>query len=235
MSFISHYLPNYNITKMKRSGSPVAPPTVKRPMRRQAARRPRKLPMAPTVSIARTQITGAWSVGTATVGDFWRTYSPTVAGSFNNFSEFAAVFDQYKVNAIKIKFYPRYNSIDANPTTLTNTTVKMVTVVDPYSTLVPAGVYSATTANVLMEQSGARVRDGLKPVTVYWRPKIAIPTNVGGGVTYVDSSKMWLNTTSTAVPFLGFQALVATNNFSTPIGLVYDVFVTYYATFRNLK
>lgn len=211
------------------------PATTRRPKKRmRRTMMSRRVRAVPQVTLKRTNAIIAWSVGTASTGDFWRYYAPTTA-LFNNFAELAAVFDQYKVNGIKLTFYPRWDSVDANPAALTNTTVKFVTVVDPYSTLTPTGVYNFATLNTLMEQSGVRVRNGLRPVSVYWKPKIAIPTNVGGGVTYVDSSRMWLNTTSTAVPFLGFHSFIATNNMSTPSGLVYDIYVTFYATFRNLK
>lgn len=193
-----------------------------------------RLNASPSLALRRVYSIQAWSVGVATTNDFWRYYAPTTT-SFNNFAELASVFDQYKVNSIKYVFYPRYDSVDANPTTFSNTAVKFVTVVDQYSKLVPAGTYSFTSLNSVMEQSGVRIVNGLKPVTVVYRPRIAIPTNVGGGETYVSSSRMWLNTASTSVPFLGFHAYVATNSFSVPVGLSYDVFVTWNCTFKNLK
>lgn len=191
-------------------------------------------PAMPMIKIKRTTVGGAWTAGTASVGDFWRYYQPNVS-QFNNFGEFSALFDMYKVNGIKYTFYPRYDSIDGNPTTFTNTTVKMLTCVDPFTSLVPTGVYGTATMNVLMEQSGLKVRNGLRPVSVYFRPQVEIPSNVGGGVTYTPSSKVWINTSSTGVPFRGFHVAIATNNLSTPSGLVYDVYITWYITFKNLK
>lgn len=207
---------------------------MRRPLKRTRKTRPSRSLSMPMIKIKRTTIGGAWAVGTAAVGDFWRYYQPNLS-QFNNITEFSNLFDQYKVNGIKYTFYPRYDSVDANPGSFTNTTVKMVTVVDPFTGLVPLGVYSTATLNTLMEQSGAKVRNGLRPVSVYFKPQIEIPTNIGGGVTYTPASKVWINTSSTGVPFRGFHTFVATNNMSTPSGLVYDVYITWYITFKNLK
>lgn len=210
---------------------------VRRPYKeRRLSRYAQKSLAMPTISIKRLFYRETWTFSTTSVGDFWRYYQPTVNPAFNNFPEFAAVFDQYKVNGVKITFRPRMDQVDGSSTTLTGPMPNLVTVIDPYSTLTPAGTYGAGTLNLLLEQSNAKVHKGDEVVDVYWKPKIQIPTNVGSGVTYVDSSKMWLNCTSDLVPMRGFHVMIQNNAFSTTApNVIYDVYFTWYITFRNLK
>lgn len=212
----------------------------KRRMKRRIVRVPKSMPARSMtgvkINVKRMFYSGTWVWGTATTGDFWKAFEPTVANGFNNFSEFAAVFDRYKVNAIKVTFRPRFDTVAAPVTGATPLTVVkpyMCIVKDPFTTLVPSGLYTSANLNTLLE-NGGRVYDADRTVSVYYRPYISVPTNTGSGQWYKRAP--YLRTNDVTTPMRGFQAFAYQNNFSNiATDLVWDVFVTMYVTFKDLK
>jgi len=110
----------------------------------------------------------------------------------------------------------------------------MTHVVDPQSTLNPSGLYSSTNLNILLEHGGKTRQFKDSALSVFWKPQIAIPTNIGGGVWYKKAP--YLSTGNTAVPMRGCHIFFHTNNFNTTFtDLILDVMVTWYVTFKNIK
>ena len=77
--------------------------------------------------------------------DFYRYYTFTV-NQIPNWSEYQALFDEYKVNWFKYTFRPRYDSFAGNDTTdttlpgVTNqSTTYLHTLVDPKTYITPSG------------------------------------------------------------------------------------------------
>lgn len=196
------------------------------------------------VNVKRTWYAGSWQLSTVGVSDFWRYYEPTIAGAsalnpgFNNFAEFAAVFDRYRVNGIRLTFRPRFDNVAApvtGATPLLSVLPYITTVVDPQSTVNPSGVYGSGTLNTLFE-NGGKTRKVTNSASVYWKPQIALPTNIGGGVFHKRAP--YLSTSTTSVPMRGAHVYLHTNNFSTGTAMqdvLVDVYVTWYVTFKNLK
>lgn len=196
-----------------------------------------------TVHVKRTFFAGTWTVSSGATAGFWHYFNPLVQGTsvldpgFNNFSEFGNVFDRYRVNGIRLTFIPRFQQVAA-PTTgatpITTPVLNMTHVVDPQSTLTPAGLYSSTQLNTLLEHGGQTRQFRERALSVYWKPQVALPTNIGGGVWYKKCP--FLTTNNTAVPMRGVHVFFHTNNFSTTFtDCLLDVMVTWYVTFKNIK
>lgn len=188
-------------------------------------------------NIKRTTYSTAFQVSTASTSGFWNYYSPTLNNGFNNFAELAAVFDTYRVNAIKLTFRPRFDSLAAPTTGATPMTVAhpyITYCIDPHNKVSPTGLYNSTTLNVLLENGNTRTVRSTRPVSMYWRPLIEIPTNVGSGSTFRRPG--WLPTTAADVPFRGCHVFHHTNGFSTALtDVIYDLSITWYITLKNLK
>lgn len=214
--------------------------------RRSTTRRPkRKFNMSvprrgiigkPQISVKRITYGGCWTMATVATSDFWK-YPIYDMNNFNNFAEFAAVFDEYKVNAIKVTYRPAYDSV-------TNLTAAGAILqpqayahvcVDPASTLVPSGVYGTTTLQTLLENGNVKTKTLNKPFSIYYKPKVTDQVYNTGTASVMRSSP-WVRTSDTATVYRGYHIYLQQNNFTggnTNVKL--DFYITMYVSFRNLK
>lgn len=193
----------------------------------------RKRFIVPKLVTKRVLYNGAWTMSTAATSGFWR-YETFSAGNINNFAELAQVFDEYKINGIKVTYRPRYDNIDGNTAAagLVQTTAHVV--IDPDTTnTTPSGVYSAATLNGFLEQ-GDKVKSYTlnKPFSIYFKPKQLLSTPTGS----IGSRPRFNKTTDTAVNYRGYHIFLAQNNMvSSNNQVILDQFITVYFSMRNLK
>lgn len=198
-------------------------------------------------------LTPGASLNTA-VGNFWQfqtvslnnglfqyNATPTRLTGLTNVSEYAALYDQYRLRAVKFEFLPKMGAIvqtqvvGATPATTSAFQPPRVCIIkDPMSTITPSGTYSSGTLNTLLENGGKIYRADRK-FSVYLRPKIV--EQYGTGATrYV--SPMWTSTDAAglAMEHRGFHMFLFRNNFDTSSAdFAFDVFTTYYLQFKNPK
>lgn len=191
----------------------------------------------PILNVKRTFYGGNWTFSTATTNGFWRyfTYDMT---TFQNFAEMASVFDEYKVNAMKVTFRPAYDNttnVQTAATTLGQVQAYAHVVVDPASTLVPSGVYSSANLNTFLENDSLRTKTLNRPFSVYYKPKVTDQV-FNTGTAAVMRKPAWTRTTETGQQFRGFHMFLQQNNMSTVnANINLDVFITFYVQFRNLR
>lgn len=221
----------------------------KRSYRRKRVMRKRRrfnIPRAPrysavsVVKAKRTFFYENWSPSTATTAGFWRYYMPTLS-MLPSLSEFQALFDQYKLSAIKITLRPRYDNFAGNDTTdvtLPGTTAQGGTnvhvLIDPDSTTtVPTGTYTSGNLNTFLENGSVRSYTGLKPINIYWKPKVGQVMSVGEARVKAP----WAGTTTSPsqIPHHGVHIFLQDTNFTGTFNQSFDVFVTYYMQFKALK
>ena len=163
-------------------------------------------PIRDYLQCTRTTYSENWTPNPNSTNGFYRYYQLNLS-NVNNFGEFTALFDQYKINAIVYKFVPRYDGFSGNDTT--DTTLPGVTnqgatrmhiMVDPYSVDGPTGAYTSATLNSFLERgSNIKTYDGGKTFTVYFKP--TYNNTVEGSNTNRVPSK-WLNTTTPTINHL---------------------------------
>lgn len=191
----------------------------------------------PKITFQRTSFYGSMGFGSAATTDFWK-YNVLNIGSMNNYTEFTSVFDEYKIHALKYTFRPRYDGVDVNGQATpvsTNTLCYAHVINDPASTVIPAGAYNATTLNTFLEQGNVKSHVLTKPFSVYFKPMVARQL-FGGGTASSMIKAPWIKTSETAVDHRGFHMFLQNNNMSTSNpGLILDIFVTYYVSFKGLK
>lgn len=188
------------------------------------------------LNVKRTYAVASWTWGTAATADFWRYFTCTAGTGFNNFAEFANVFDEYKINGIKVTYRPRYDSV--SPADVTAGARKMIATycVDGASTVIPSGLFTIANLNTLLENSKTRQVSAEKKFSIYYKPMVQDGVN-GSSSAGRTIRCPWLKTDQTAVPFAGFHLFIHSNNFNVPTvaSPVYDQYITVYAQFRNLK
>lgn len=210
----------------------------KRPYKKRRVVRKRTT-RAGTVMVKRTFYQGNWTMDTVSTAGFWRYIGPDVT-AFNNFSEFASVFDEYKVHAIKWTFRPAYDNVQNISSVTTNQTLSQTQAyahvcVDPASTVPPSGFYNSTTLNTFLENDKVKTYTLNRPFSVYYRPKCLGSQFNSGSASVMESSK-WTRTNETGVSFRGFHMFLQQNGLTTGnVNVKLDQFLTFYISFRNLK
>lgn len=196
----------------------------------------RKSPMkrSPRNNILSVKRVWNWTTfvpSTASTAGFWQ-YIGFSTQSLPDWNQFTNVFDEFKVNALKFTFYPRYTEVPIAG----QPQVYITYVVDPTSLLTPTGAYSRATYNTLLEQSGVRIKSGNRPVTIYNKyPKMSDDINLNLSQKSINT---WVNTNSGGNQiYKGFHLFFSDANFSGAgfASVSYDVTVTAYMMFRNIK
>lgn len=211
----------------------------RRPYKRRRMMRSKRVPRSyirnSMVMVKRTFWFENWSPNTTNTNGFWRNYALGLS-NLPSVNEFTAVFDQYKINAIKYTFRPRYDSFAGNDTT--DTTLPGVTnqagthlhvIVDPHSTITPSGTYNSTNLNAFLENGSVRSYNGNRAVNVFVRPSV----NLNGVERRVRAP--WIQSGQNAIQHYGIHVFAQDINLTGVFGQSWDVFVTYYMQFRNLK
>lgn len=195
-----------------------------------------KQPAKNMLSVKRRFYLTQWTWTTTTTADFWK-YLTFSAGLIPNFAEYTNVFDEYRINALKYTFMPRYTDVEAAGAGATGSPQAYAHVlIDPTSTLIPAGVYGSGTLNNLMENTNVRTRQCHRPFSVYFKPKI-LQQAFGGGTAGVVRKSAYIRSSDTAVDHRGFHIYVQQNNFSASANanIIFDIFVTVYLTLKNVR
>lgn len=200
----------------------------------------RKVVRGQFMQIKRTIYQGNWAPNTTTTAGFWRVFAPTLSDMGASANDFAALFDCYRIKALKVTLRPRFDNFAGNDTT--DTTLPGVTnqsgtrvaiIVDPSTSTAPTGSYSIANFNTFVENGNVRFYEGLRPINIYFRPKVE--QTIGGlsGARRVGSP--WLQIGSTNILHWGFHCFMHDNAFSGTFGNSFDIFYTYYLQLKNVK
>lgn len=198
------------------------------------------------LSVKRTCWVGSFTPSTAATTNFWTYQKPTLGSAFadnsgaltglSNLAEYTPLFDQYKINGIRLHFKPRfmnYNLDQLNPTIgVSLKDMPYVSVImDPKSNVLPTGAYTAATINTFLEQGNVKTRRADKPFSVYLKPMVV--EQFGGGANrYIRFP--WTDSSNTTVPQLGYHLFFHNQNFATAFN-TYDVFATYFLQWKGMK
>jgi hypothetical protein len=212
-------------------------PNRRRVKRRIYRRRPMPRRIVPAkLAIKRTFYLQNWTFGTAATDGFWRNYAFSL-NQMPNVVEFTGLFDEYKINAIKVTFRPSYDSITSDSQGVVANSAPQAYAhifVDPAATN-PAGVYGSATLNSFLENDKVRSYTTNRPFSVYWKPLVRDALQGTGPNAEIRRSR-YIRTVETGAVYTGFQMFLQQNNFATTNARInLDVFVTFYATFKNLR
>lgn len=217
--------------RMRRQGG-----RARKRLRRAVSRRvPRGMSM-PLISLRRTFWVETWAPSATTTNSFWRYYAPSI-NALPSLSEFTALFDQYKINGVKLTLCPKFDSYAGNDNTSTSTnrsSSQVHWIVDPMSNVAPSGTYSSATFNTFCENGTVRSATGLRPVNIFWKPRIAA-TNQAVSDAQRTTPRFLSLANATTVLHNGVHVFIQDSNFSNNQTQQYDVFLTFYMQFKGIK
>lgn len=208
------------------------------PGRRTKAKFERRIkPRIPyTLSTTRNSWSSTWAFGVASTADFWRYYTFT-PNDINGFIDYADVFDEFRINAIKVTFRPAYDSIQnvTGAGSLAQRQAYAYVLVDPSTTVAPTGTYTAATLNDFLSQGKVVTYTLNRPFSVYFKPKVSEAVFGGGTAARVYDSP-WIKTSETGVQFRGFHMFLQQNSLGAANeNIRLDTFYTFYVSFRYPK
>lgn len=140
-----------------------------------------------------------------------------------NYTEFTTLFDMYKICAVKVSYMPRANSAEVG----TNQgLVKFFTVVDYDDSNNP------TSINELLQYESLKTTNTTKDHNRYLKPKLAKALYQSAVSTAYGATRGWIDCENPGVPHYGLKYALQT----LPTGnQSYDVKVTYYLAFKNVR
>lgn len=178
-----------------------------------------------------------WQPSTATTASFWRLYTFTLSG-MPDLSDYVNGFDQYKLRGVKVTFMPRSTAFDGADTTDTtlpgitnNSTTNVHVVNDPYTISTPSGTYTSSNLNTFLSNGKVKTYVGTKPVSVFLRP--TIDSTFNGQNTARRTRSPWISCSQTGLQHYGFHVFMQDTNLTGTFAQAFDVFYTYYVSFRN--
>lgn len=142
-----------------------------------------------------------------------------------NFSEFTALYDTYKLAAVKFKMVPRLTDAGVSTTANSHNTSPVHSAID-YD--------DANTTNdplVLMQYQNYKMTRGLSLHQRYLKPKMAELVYVTGVSSGYGQGRRWINCSNPDVPHYAVKLAIE----PTAVALQYDVYATYYVMFKAVR
>lgn len=136
-----------------------------------------------------------------------------------NYTEFTNLYDNYKINAVKVNFYPKITeSVSTGSVNNPDATVRFLSVIDYNDSTPPLSVQE------LRDYKTCKASSILRPKSRYiYKPKI------------VDSSSTvrsaWIATSSPSTNWFGLKVAID----PTTTAMTFGIEAKYYCSFKNVK
>jgi len=141
-----------------------------------------------------------------------------------SYTEFTNLFDEYRINGIKIQLIPNFTGADLNPTTSAVSVPNIWSIIDHDDSTSPANLEE------LLQYPNCRMTRGSRTHTRFFRPSCLIDV---AGITTGVKFKQWINLANTNIPHYGFKYFIDQMN-TGPVG-TWRVFVTYYFSCKGVR
>lgn len=143
-----------------------------------------------------------------------------------DYAEFA-MYDQYKIAQIEVKFVPSFNS-NTNDTTTQFTMPHLMTAIDMDDVGTP------TELNILDNQSNVQHECG-KVASRVFSPRVAQALYAGvASFGYGERKQAWVDVTSPAVEHYGLKYMMKADSNDQPDAFGYRVFIKYWLEFKKV-
>lgn len=146
-----------------------------------------------------------------------------------SYTEFTALYDQYCIEKIVCKFFPRFNVYNYPDATSAETEVPIILSVIDYDDA------TAVSQTSLVQFSTCKYHSQFKPFTITFSPRAATAAYSGAFTSYAVASKnQWFDAASSDVQYYGLK--LATSVFSggnnPTVDPTWDVYYEYHLAFR---
>ena len=167
---------------------------------------------------------------TGNFGSFTIANTVTTAVGFNfslndlpNYTEFTALYDMYKINAVKISFLPQMNnSVSIGSINNPNASARFFSAIDYNDASTPGS------SDELRQYKTCKITPILKKHTrMIYKPKILTTNSF--------SISPWMATSSPSENYYGLRVFVEAMDSTSTLSMTYSVEAKYYLAFKNVK
>lgn len=194
---------------------------------------PRGISANSPILYKRSYMGNAINLNIATTSGFWNynVFNPT---SLPNWSELQNLFDQYKICAWKVTYYPQWTQNSAQLGPGTAPALYATYLVDPETGLTPSGTWTKANLSQIYEDRRARTVRCTKPFSVYVRPKMLTQETGMGGAGHAYNT--FVKTNLTSFPdSRGFHMFLWDPNFTGTSSTVLETRITVYMKLKNWR
>jgi hypothetical protein len=206
--------------------------------RRRPARRPARRPRKYNRRYKRTRVARPLNRGNVhhfkrtfqsadisnlTAGASAGAYAPAFTNLPNN-TEFSALFDEYRINKVVVKFVPNFTGSDLNPNASFNSLPNIYTILDYDDNNTPANL------DELLQYPNMKMTRGHAIHTRIFTPKVCL--DVGGSNAVAPKAKQWLDLSFASIPHYGMKWWLDASGVTTG---KYRVFITMYFSCRGVR
>lgn len=182
-------------------------------------------PKQPVQYFKRTVYISGWNTAVAT-GDVYGALQFQL-NYITNYTEFTALYDQYKITGVKVTLIPRGNSSDIGTGGTTGQSVGVFSVIDRDDATAP------TALTELVQYQNMRMTRSTQQHKRFLRPSPVAPIYAPGGAYMVPKYNPWIDcSTGSSVPHYGIKYCLQ----QLPNGTqIYDAKFDYYLAFKNVR
>ena len=187
------------------------------------------------VSIKRSFVSAPFSVNNSWSG---ASFNFTLA-ALPNYTEFTNLFEQYRINAVKLTFIPSADGIDFNQQQSNSSAGgNWATIPRLYTAIDKDGNAQVASENAVLQYGNHRIiRSPLRPFSIYVKsPCVQVGTaNLVTLVGGAPKSRQWLDCDNYSVQHWGcvVGGIVPYTSATSP-SIGYQVIATYYMQFKNV-
>jgi len=145
-------------------------------------------------------------------------------GSLPSVTDFTTLFDQYRINLIKVQFVPNFTGGDLNPAATFQTIPNLHTVIDHDDAATPGSL------NVLLQYTSMKMTRGSQTHTRLIKPTTL--ANIGGVNNVGHRYKTWIDMTQTTIPHFGLKYWIDQSNGTSG---TFRSYITYYFSCSGVR
>jgi len=149
-----------------------------------------------------------------------------VLDQLQNYTEFTALFDFYRIKGIKMKWYPRINVND------TRNIVDSYITPPPLVLVVDQNDATSEAYTALIQYENAKTYSEYKPIKIYFRPKAQNTSNAMLKSDWISTDSSGDSVVYNALKWASFPYTAAGSNVADP---TWDVAITYYVQCKQPK
>lgn len=185
-------------------------------------------PRQPVQFFKRSVYYSGWTANSTTTDIFVNYFG--ALSVLPNVSEFTSLYDQYRINGIKVTLIPRGNQSDIG--TASGTVAQSVGV---FSVIDYDDINPLTSLNQAMQYQNLKMTRSHQIHSRYFKPRIlnSVLANAGtGAVANAGSTRGWLDVTSDNIPHMGVKFVLQQSPNSVQ---TFDVKIDYFLAFKNVR
>jgi len=168
---------------------------------------------------------------TATPGTSTQFAIAFTAGDLPQFTSFAALFDQYRIDRVEIKFSPQSNAVNVLASSSPNATVpNLFCLLDFDDSVAP------TSLGAVQQYDNCQVCKYGEGLHIVLEPSYTPAVYSAGAFTGYGVDKAgWLDVASSGIPHYGVKGSITALPGLSTSNVVWDIYCKYYISFRNVR